>query len=121
MWSDARRYEFVAGGRRAEVVPTGIRVVAPGVPMKAHDLRSGGCLTGGVPDVGDKTADADCYFTFTKANSPDPSDVYPVGFALRWEIRVPGARPLIFWTTRVQNFRVGEVQVPNQSAPAPGR
>jgi hypothetical protein len=112
MWSDARRYEFVLGGRRAEVVPTGIRVVAPGVPLVAHDIRAGGCLTGGVPDVGDSDGQTDCWFRFTRANSPDPADVYAVGFALRWEVRVPGARPLTFWTTRVQNYKVGEVQVP---------
>ena len=61
----------------------------------------------------DKAAQTDCYLTFAKANSPDPGDVYRVGFALRWEVRVPGARPVVFWTTRVQDFKVGEVQVPN--------
>jgi hypothetical protein len=37
-----------------------------------------------------------------------------VGLALRWQIRVAGVPPLVFWTTRVQNFKVGEVQVPNE-------
>jgi hypothetical protein len=117
MWSDARRYVFVLGGQRAEVVPTGIRVVAPGVPLVAHDVRSGGCRTGGVPDTGDARADTDCYFRFTKANTTDPSDVYQVGFALRWQVRVAGVPPLTFWTTRVQNFKVGEVQVPSDRLP----
>jgi hypothetical protein len=31
----------------------------------------------------------------------------------RWEVRVAGLPPMTFWTTRVQNFKVGEVQVPN--------
>ncbi len=113
MWSDARRYELVLAGQRAEVVPTGVRVVAPGVPLVAHDLRAGGCRTGGVPDTGDPRADTDCWFRFTKANTADPGDVYPVGLALRWQVRVAGLPPLVFWTTRVQNFKVGEVQVPN--------
>jgi len=110
MWSQARRYEFVLGGGRAEVVPTGIRVVAPDVPLEAHDLRSGGCGDGGVPDVGDSAGQTDCWFRFTKATAP--GGYYPVGFALRWQVRVPGAPPLTFWTTRVQNYTVGEVQVP---------
>jgi hypothetical protein len=114
MWSDARRYEFALGGLRATVVPTGIRVVAPGVPLVAHDLRAGGCLTGGVPDPGDPHADTDCYFRFTKANSRDPGDFYSVGLGLRWQVRVAGLPPMTFWTTRVQNFTVGEVQVPDR-------
>lgn len=114
MWSDARRYEFVLGGRRAEVVPTGIRVVAHNVPLQAHDLRAGGCGTGGTPDTGDPDAETDCWFRFTKANSADPADVYTVGFALRWQVRLAGVRPLTFWTTREQTFKVGEVQVPTR-------
>jgi hypothetical protein len=114
MWSDARRYDLVLGGRRAEIVPTGIRVVARGVPLQAHDLRAGGCGTGGTPDTGDPAADTDCWFRFTKANSPDPADVYTVGFALRWQVRVAGVPPLTFWTTRTQTYKVGEVQVPTR-------
>lgn len=112
MWSGARRYDFTLGGRPATVVPTGIRVVARDVPLQAHDLRAGGCRTGGVPDVGDPDGETDCWFRFTKANSADPADVYTVGFALRWEVRVAGVPPLTFWTTREQTFKVGEVQVP---------
>jgi hypothetical protein len=56
---------------------------------------------------------ADCYFTFTRANTRDPNDFYTLGLALRWEVRVAGLPPMTFWTTRVQNFKVGEVQVPN--------
>lgn len=113
MWSDARRYELTVGGRQAVIEPTGIRVVAPGVPLEAHDLRQGGCTTGGKPDVGDPAGETDCWFRFTRANGPDPADVYAVGFAVRWQVRVDGvARPMTFWTTRVQNFTVGEVQVP---------
>jgi hypothetical protein len=113
MWSDARRYEITLGGQQAVVEPTGIRVVAPGVPLEAHDLRDGGCKTGGRPDVGDPAGSTDCYFRFTKANSPDPGDFYTVGLALRWKVTVRGVgRSMTFWTTRVQNYKVGEVQVP---------
>jgi hypothetical protein len=111
MWSEARRYELTLGGRRAVIEPTGIRVVAPGVPVEAHDLRRGGCTTGGRPDVGDPAGQTDCWLRFTRANGPDPADLYTVGLAVRWQVRVAGARPMTFWTTRVQNFKVGEVQV----------
>lgn len=112
MWTDARRYDIDLPGGRAVVEPTGIRVVAPGVPLKAHDLRQGGCRTGGKPDVGDAAADTDCYFTFTEANR-GPGDFYTVGFAVRWQVTVAGVgRPLTFWTTTTENYSVGEVQVP---------
>jgi hypothetical protein len=115
MWAGASRYTLTGAGIRAEVVPTGIRVVAPGVPLEAHDLRRGGCRTGGVPDTGGPDSDTDCWLRFTKANSADPADVHTVGFALRWEVRVAGvATPFIVWTTRTQAFRVGEVQVANR-------
>jgi hypothetical protein len=85
------------------------------VPLEAHDLRRGGCRTGGVPDTGGADDATDCWLRFTKANSPDPGDFYTVGFALRWEIRISGvAAPLTVWTTRTQTFRVGEVQVANR-------
>ncbi len=113
MWTDARRYDIVLPGRRATVEPTGIRVVAPGVPLVAHDIRRGGCRTGGRLDTGDPAGETDCYFTFTRA-SPSPRDAYQVGFAVRWRVTVAGvARPLTFWTTSVQSYTVGEVQVPN--------
>jgi hypothetical protein len=113
MWAGARRYDIVLGGRRATVEPTGIVVTAPGVPLVAHDLRRGGCRDGGMPDPGTSDARTDCWFMFTKANSPDPNDFYTVGFALRWKVTVQGVGPaMTFWTTTVRQYRVGEVQVP---------
>lgn len=118
MWADARRYDLALGGRRASVEPTGIVVQAPGVPLVAHDLRRGGCRTGGRPDPGDSQAETDCYFTFTRANSPAADDFYTVGFALRWKVTVRGAGgaavgpPMTFWTTTVRQYKVGEVQLP---------
>lgn len=84
--------------------------MAPGVPLEAHDLRSGGCGDGGVPDVGDSAGQTDCWFPVHEGDRA--GGLLPVGFALRWEVRVAGAPPLTFWTTRVQNYTVGEVQVP---------
>lgn len=118
MWGPAAGYDVTLGGLRARVRPTGIIVRAPGVPLRVHDLRDGGCRDGGSPDTGDATADTDCWFAFDRATGTDPTARYSVGLALRWSVSTetaggaPVGRPMTFWTTSVRQFQVGEVQVP---------
>ncbi len=118
MWAPAAGYEITLGGLVARVEPTGILVRAPGVPIRVHDIRDGGCRHGGEPDTGDPAGRTDCWFAFDRSTGADPDARYQVGLALRWTVTTrtaggaPVGRPMTFWTTSVRQFQVGEVQVP---------